>query len=225
MLNYVKFFNILLLLVCISLIFTSYDGFAKSLQKPVVIRKKIVPQNDVWATSAQSTAPASRSKLELLKPKSDISKIPEEKEEEDGFEGQANMMAAAGYSKSTEHVYDSAGKIDPFEPLFQEKADSVTAEDTPIIDDHPVKGPLESIDTSQLKLTGIIYATGRNFALVQEASGKGHVIKKGTYIGTRGGKVTKILDKKVTIGEKWKDNKGNIYTQTSELKLLNKPIN
>ena len=217
--NYVKFSNILLFLVCISLILTSYPGFAKALQKPVVIRKKIVPQNDVRATAVQRTAP--KSKIQLLKPKSEISKIPEEKEE-NGFEGDQIMLAAAESSMPTKQAYDPARKIDPFEPLFQEKTSSAKAEDTPIIDDRPDKGPLELIDTSQLKLTGIIYATGRNLALVLEASGKGHVIKKGTYIGTIGGKVIEILNEKVIIAEKWQDHNGNIYIQKNELKLLNK---
>jgi type IV pilus assembly protein PilP len=219
--NYIKFSNILLFLVCISLIFTSYQGFAKALQKPVVIRKKIVPQHDVRATALQRTAPKSKSQIQLLKPKSEISIIPEKKEE-NGFEGEEIMLAAAGSSGSTKQAYDPASKIDPFEPLFQEKVNSLKPEITPIIDHQGQKGPLESIDTSQLKLTGIIYAAGRNVALVQEASGKGHVIKKGTYIGTNGGKVIEIVNKKVIIGEKWKDTNGNIYTQTSELKLLNK---
>lgn len=218
--NNVKFSNILLFLVCISLIFTSYQGFSKAFQKPVVIRKKIVPQNDVRKPTVQSTAQKSKSQLQLLKPISEISKIREEKKE-NGFEDDEVMLAAAESSMLTKHAYDPAGKIDPFEPLFQEKANSAKTENTPIIDHRPQKGPLESIDTSQLKLTGIIYATGRNFALVQEASGKGHVVKKGTYIGTQGGKVIEIINKKVIIGEKWQDNNGNIYIQKSELKLLN----
>ncbi len=134
-------------------------------------------------------------------------------------------MAAAEFTQQTQHAYDPAGKIDPFEPLFRQKAMSVESEDTPIIDDRPDKGPLELINTSQLKLSGIIFATGRNLALVQEASSKGHVIKKGTRIGTKGGKVTEILNDKVIIGEKWKDHKGNVYVQTSELKLFSKAIN
>ena len=219
--NYVKFSKILLFLVCFSFIFTSYQGFAETLRKPVVIRKKIVPQNDVQATSVQSTTPKSKSEIELLKPKSEISKIPEKKEE-NGFEGEEIMLAAAGASDSTKQTYDPASKIDPFEPLFQEKVNSEKPEITPVIDQDRKKGPLELIDTSQLKLTGIIYATGRNLALVQEASGKGHVIKKGSYIGTKGGKVIEILNKKVIIGEKWQDNDGNIYNQKNELKLLNK---
>ena len=216
--KYVRFSNILLFLVCISLILTSYQGFAKALQKPVVIRKKIVPQNDARGTSSQSASPKSKSKIQLLKPKSEISKIPEEKEE-NGFENEEIMLAAAESSESTKQAYDPAQKIDPFEPLFQEKANSVKPEISPIIDHDHKKGPLELIDMSQLKLTGIIYATDRNFALVQEASGKGHVIKKGAYIGTKGGRVIEIKNKKVIIGEKWQDTDGNIYNQKSELKF------
>ena len=104
----------------------------------------------------------------------------------DGSQNKKDYLFAQSICKElqanrlTKQAYDPARKIDPFEPLFQEKTNSVKPENTPNIDHHPIKGPLESIDTSQLKLTGIIYATSRNFALVQEASGKGHVIKKGT---------------------------------------------
>jgi type IV pilus assembly protein PilP len=210
--NYVRFSNILLFLVCFSFIFTGYQVFAETLRKPVVIRKKIVPQNDVRTTSVQSTTPKSKSEIDLLKPKLEISQLLEEKKE-NGFESDEILLAAAGSSESTKQAYDPAGKIDPFEPLFQEKVNSLKPEITPIIDQDRKKGPLELIDTSQLKLTGIIYATGRNLALVQEASGKGHVIKKGSYIGTKGGKVIEILNKKVIIGEKWQDNDGNIYNQ------------
>ncbi|MBW1840493.1 MAG: pilus assembly protein PilP, partial [Deltaproteobacteria bacterium] len=54
---------------------------------------------------------------------------------------------------------------------------------------------------SQLKLVGIIQAESGNRALVEEASGKGYVISKGTYIGTHTGRVDRILPHGVIVDE------------------------
>ena len=63
--------------------------------------------------------------------------------------------------------------------------------------------PLERIDLSQLKLVGIILASSGNRALVEESSGKGYVIKTGTYIGVNSGKVVKIRKEKVVVEEEF----------------------
>ena len=48
---------------------------------------------------------------------------------------------------------------------------------------------------------------------------KGYVIKEGTYIGNKGGQVTKILKKSVVVEEKYLDVYGKIAVRKSELKL------
>ena len=93
-------------------------------------------------------------------------------------------------------AYDAVGKIDPFEPLIREKPVSVKKKkDKKRIP----RTPLERIDLSQLKLVGIILASSGNRALVEESSGKGYVLKKGTYIGVNSGKVVKIRKEKVVV--------------------------
>jgi len=72
---------------------------------------------------------------------------------------------------------------------------------------------------SQLKLVGIILAPSGNRALVQEASGKGYIIKKGTYIGTNAGKVVEIEKEKVVVEEELTDIVGNLQLQKKELHL------
>ena len=83
--------------------------------------------------------------------------------------------------------------------------------------------PLERIDLAQLKLVGIILAASGNRAMVEEASGKGYVIKKGTYIGTNAGKVVKIHKEIVTVEEEFEDVFGKVKTRKRELKLPKPP--
>ena len=75
--------------------------------------------------------------------------------------------------------YNPKGRVDPFEPLFKDEPEvaPVLAKKKKRIP----RTPLERIDLGQLKLVGIIMASSGNRALVQEASGKGYIIKEGTY--------------------------------------------
>jgi type IV pilus assembly protein PilP len=83
---------------------------------------------------------------------------------------------------------------------------------------------LEKIDLSQLKVTGVILAASGNRALVREASGRGHVISKGTPIGTHGGRVAGVLKDKVIVKERMKDLRGRFFFQEKELKLIKPKI-
>ena len=107
--------------------------------------------------------------------------------------------------------------IDPFEPALRDKPRRTLLKrgSTP-------RTPLETLDPSQLKLVGVILSAKGNKAIVEDASGKGHVIREGSYIGKNGGKVSQILKNLVIIEEKIEDAYGKIRTQKSTLKL-NKP--
>jgi type IV pilus assembly protein PilP len=66
-------------------------------------------------------------------------------------------------------------------------------------------------------------AASGNRALVEEASGKGYVIKEGTYIGTNGGKIVSIQKETVTVEEELEDVYGKLTTRKKELKLPKPP--
>ncbi|UCH20539.1 MAG: pilus assembly protein PilP [Deltaproteobacteria bacterium] len=117
--------------------------------------------------------------------------------------------------------YNPMGKIDPFEPLFKEKP-AVTQAAKKIKKRTP-RTPLEKIDISQLKLVGIVLASSGNKALVQEASGKGYIIKKGTYIGLNSGKVVEIQKDNVIIEEEVEDVLGKVTTRKKEIRLPKPP--
>jgi len=123
--------------------------------------------------------------------------------------------------------YDPAGRVDPFEPLFKEEpAGKATASAIPaskIKKPRPPLTPLEKVDLSQLALKAVLRTPRGNKALVEESSGKGYIIKKGTYIGTRSGTVVSILKDRVIIEEEFEDALGKVTIQEKELKLQ-KPL-
>jgi type IV pilus assembly protein PilP len=118
-------------------------------------------------------------------------------------------------------LYNPTGKIDPFEPLFRDEQAGGSKKIKKI--KRVPRTPLERVDLSQLKLVGIILAASGNRALVEESSGKGYVIKKGTYIGTNGGKIIKIQKEVVYVEERFEDIFGKIQTRKREIKLPKPP--
>ena len=122
-------------------------------------------------------------------------------------------------------VYRPEGKLDPFAPLFEERQAS------PVIAARPTKKakkrvpltPLEKVDLSQLKVVAIIRALSGNKAMVTEASGKGYVVKKGTPIGTRSGKIVEILGDRIVVEEQVEDIYGKVSVQ-KRLLQIQKPL-
>ena len=124
--------------------------------------------------------------------------------------------AAVGEKQDSDYFYDATGKTDPFKSFIAEEEEvSKTKKRKP-------RTYLETLDLSQLELIAIMLSKKGNWAMVRESKGTGHTIKVGTAIGTNGGIVQKIEDKKVVIREEYKDYKGNtVYRDvTKELPSL-----
>jgi len=82
--------------------------------------------------------------------------------------------------------------------------------------------PLEEVDISQLKLSGIIVLASGNKALVDDATGKGYIIIPGTYIGMKEGKVIAIKKDRVIV-EEYEMVKGREVLQKKEMTLPKPP--
>ena len=132
------------------------------------------------------------------------------------------LAAMAGNKKGKVPAnYNPKGRIDPFEPLFKDEPEVV-----PVMAKKKKRiprTPLEKIDLGQLKLVGIIMASSGNRALVQEASGKGYIIKEGTFIGLHSGKVTEIKRDRVLIEEETDEFVGKQKIRNKELVLPKPP--
>ena len=100
------------------------------------------------------------------------------------------------------HIYNPQGKPDPFQPFLRESAAGKGAEGA-------CTTPLECMDLGQLSLTAVVSESGgRMVAMVQDASGKGYVIKKGIRIGYNKGVVKDILPDRVVVEEESEDMRG-----------------
>ena len=186
------------------------------------------PEPGANQKSGTSASPAgSGSASTALRPKSEPSKdrpgaIPatagksSEKRKPEAKEKPSSKKAEPAKKKEMPAAYNPEGKTDPFKPLFQEKPDLPRKQKRRR---RIPRTPLEKLSLSQLKLTAIILAPSGNRALVQEASGKGYVIRNGTYIGLDGGKVVDIVKGRVIIEEEIEDIIGKLTTRRRELKL------
>jgi Tfp pilus assembly protein PilP len=71
---------------------------------------------------------------------------------------------------------------------------------------------LQKLNLSQLTLTAIIQDGSKSWAMVRDESGMGYILKKGTAIGTMGGRVAKIsgVQKKVVVNEPYLEKEMHI---------------
>jgi type IV pilus assembly protein PilP len=116
-------------------------------------------------------------------------------------------------SEGESFKYDAANRRDPFAPY--DAAPSQTNEDS----DLP---PLERYSLSELKLTAIIAAGDLSSATVEDAKGRGFIVRKGSKIGRNRGEVTEILSDRMTVVETVTDSAGRSKTTSVVFKLRTK---
>lgn len=114
------------------------------------------------------------------------------------------------------------GKRDPFSPLItlNKEQELIVPSAQPIKRDPQTT--LEKIALGQLTLTAIFEGSKGKKAIVEEEGGKGHIVEKGAFIGTRGGKVHAITADRVVIVEKTANYNGKVTTHKRELKLASR---
>ena len=127
----------------------------------------------------------------------------------------------------TQFSYDPADKIDPFKPVFGMDEPKIpvdaSGQEAPGRKKRVPQSPIEMVDLSQLKLTAVILAPSGNIAMVEDASGKGYVVKKGTYIGNREGRVTDILPDRLIVTEQGIDDLGKPISEIREIQIPKPP--
>jgi type IV pilus assembly protein PilP len=117
-------------------------------------------------------------------------------------------------TEETPYSYDPTNKVDPFKSFItvREELEEKEAREKP-------RTYLETLDLSQLTISAVILTEAEHWALVRDSKGDGHVIKVGTPIGRRGGRVTEILEDKVVVREYFKDIRGREQSRDRLLKL------
>lgn len=197
-------------IVCIICFFLLLWGCEKPSEAPLkskqITKKIIIEKEEVQKATAKPKgivpADISNSKQKLVDEKSPTAK-------------ETNIPEITDF-------YIPEGKLDPFEPLFKKERVSLAVGKKNIKRRKPLT-PLERVNLSQLSLVGIIRAPSGSRALVQESSGKGYVVKKGTYIGTNSGKIIEILKDSIIIEEESEDIYGKVSIIKKPLKLQTPP--
>jgi type IV pilus assembly protein PilP len=221
--NYIiKILNV----ICITSLFLYYgcNDQPEKPQKATVISKKIVmPKKEKQPIKKDQKIETSKPEIkkpeikkQALKPKtSKTDAVPHQK---------PNQRPDQKLELSEKTVsYRVEGKIDPFVSIFRVESSAFADQNDRKKKKRIPLTPIEKVDLSQLKLVGIIFAPGGNKALVEDASGKGFVIKKGTRMGINSGRVIKILKGRVVVEEETKSILGEASLVKRELKLQKPP--
>jgi type IV pilus assembly protein PilP len=202
-------------------------------EKPKVVSKKI--QTEMPQTSVPTPTPLVENKADLAPAKIDVEKpadLPQTQSENHANDEErkkaAVLLASIGPNMQITAGavgYDPKGKVNPFLPLFsseQAPAEATVSKKAMKIRRAP-RTPLEKIDLSQLKLVATVRAPSGNRALVEDGSGKGYIIKKGTYVGMNSGSVIEITNDRVVVEEEVDTALGETNIQKRELKLQKAP--
>jgi type IV pilus assembly protein PilP len=107
--------------------------------------------------------------------------------------------------------YEPTGKRDPFfSPLYRVTQQAVPDE---------AKTPLQRLDLGQFKLVGVIIETSEPKALIEDNSGLGYIVTRGTLIGSKGGVIKAIEPRRVVVEEYDTDFYGRRQVHERELQL------
>lgn len=112
--------------------------------------------------------------------------------------------------------YSSAGKPDPFRPLI---ADTVTKLATDDDRDKRFLTPLQKYELKDLKLVAVVVAGDEPTAMLEDPTGYGYFVHKGTLIGPNDGVVERVTDTGVIIREKIYNSLGEIEPRISTLTI------
>ena len=123
---------------------------------------------------------------------------------QEGVAAKGTILEEAKTATEGGYRYNRVGKTDPFKSFIAEQ------EEIKAKKKRKPRTYLETLDLSQLELTAIVLGSEGNFAMVRDSKGLGHVIKKGTAIGTRGGVVHEITEKGVVVREEYRDYLGRL---------------
>lgn len=122
--------------------------------------------------------------------------------------------APAEVVPAVEYAYSPVGKRDPFRSTVDEKLGP--AGDAPLV---PNCGPLCKWELDQLRLVAVISGVSNPLAMVEDPTGRGYIVRRGTFVGKRNGKITQIRSGEVVVTEIYKDQMGKPHINPVPIKL------
>jgi type IV pilus assembly protein PilP len=177
----------------------------------------------LWSCGDQKEA----SKAPVVSKKISVQNIPKSEAASENAQTEASVKgidskpAATEEDSTAKRIYEPKERLNPFIPLFRAEAKDGSAEQVGKSKRKKriPQTPLERISLNQLKLVAIIRASSGNRALVEDSSGKGYIVKNGTYIGLNSGIVTQINPTGLIVEEELENLLGEFILQNTEIKL------
>ncbi len=112
---------------------------------------------------------------------------------------------------------DIAHLRDPFESYLQ-KLEARRRSRAGARRNRPLE-PLEKFDLSALKLVAIYEQGGARVAMIQDPTGKGYIVKRGSHLGLNNGRIEKITKDTVYIVEEVLNPAGELVERTVTMTL------
>jgi type IV pilus assembly protein PilP len=100
------------------------------------------------------------------------------------------------------YVYSPVGKRDPFQNIFQVKAEIPQAK---VVDTRP-KGVLEKTPLDKLRLVLTMTGTASPVAVLETPDGRGWTVRIGTFVGPNSGRIYGIQREQLVVRELITDN-------------------
>lgn len=100
----------------------------------------------------------------------------------------------AFFNKKSSFHYQREGRIDPFKPFITEEISK---------DDQDILTGLRRFEPGQLTLVAIISGAQHPTAMVEDALGKGYIVRRGTKIG-KSGEVEEISPDRVILKQRYR---------------------
>mgnify|MGYP006274740899 CR=1 FL=1 len=132
---------------------------------------------------------------------------------------QENKSVDLEWIDPPEAHFTLAPSVDPFKPFVYKETDAEPRKKE--IKNRELT-PLEKVNVSQLRLVGIMWHPDRPSkakAMVQLPDGKGYMLKVGTKVGQRSGKVVRITQNKVVVRVEVVDFLGKTKKKDVSLKV------
>jgi len=108
-----------------------------------------------------------------------------------------------------QYTYDPTGKRDPFRSfIFMANTEARDA-----------RGPLEQFDLAQLSVVAVVWGTERPRAVVADPSGRGYIVREGTYMGKNEGRIIEIADNALVVKESYVDYFGETTTKDVTMRV------
>ncbi len=133
---------------------------------------------------------------------------------ENGESVKSETLEKQGKSSPQETLYSMA-------PSLKAKPDSLAPAPAGKRKKRIPLSALERLNLDRLKLVGIVRSPDGNKAIIEDHTGKGHVLTVGTYIGQNNGRVIRIEKDRVIIAEEIMDESGKVKATDIVLKLNN----